>query len=112
MPLMTWPLYPVASFGKSYFVLSEGYFDSYIGTGRPEDPKAYLTYCRTEGKFRKEEIPIPTKDQALKDAAELRKSDAWKAIKWKDSGPGFSYTFSEKETWSFIKGQAEAILTK
>jgi hypothetical protein len=108
MPLKTWPLYPVASFGKSYFVLSEGY----SLRGVAEDPKACLKYCRTEGRFLKDEVPIPTRDQALKDAEELRKSDAWKAIKWKDSGPGFSYTLSEERAWSFIKGQAEAIPTK
>ena len=108
MPLKTWPFFPVASSGRSYFVLSQGY----IVGGEPEDPKAYLKYCRTEGKFRTKEVPIPTKDEALKDAEELRKSDAWKAIKWKDSGPGFSYTLSEEWTWSFIKGQAEAIPAK
>jgi hypothetical protein len=103
MPLKAWPLYPVASSGKSYFVLSEGYSVA----GHPEDPKDYLKYCRPDGKFRTELVPIPTRDQALEDLEALRKSDAWKAIKWKDSGPGFSYTFSEEWCWRFIKAQAE-----
>ena len=108
MPLKTWPLFPVASSGKSYFVLSEGYELA----GQPEVPKNYLKYCRTDGKFRTERVPIPTRDQALEDLRELRKSDAWKAIKWKDSGPGFSYTFSEDWAWRFIEGEAEKIPAK
>jgi hypothetical protein len=103
MPLTKWPLHPVACSGSTYFVLSEGYSLD----GRAEDPKEYLHYCRTEGKFRTERIPVPTKLQALKDLGQLRQSEAWKAIKWKDSGQGFSYTMSEEWIWIFIQKQAE-----
>jgi hypothetical protein len=108
MPLKNWPLYPIVSSGKSYIVLSEGY----SSTGKPRDPKAYLKYCQTNGKFRTERVPMPTRDQALKDLEQLRKSDAWKAIKWTDSGQGFSYSFPEEGVWSFVKSQAEKTPTK
>jgi hypothetical protein len=108
MPLTAWPLYPVARSGSSYFVLSEGY----TLRGVPENPKAYLSYCRTKGNFRKERVPVPTKLQALKDAEQLRQSEGWRAIKWNDSGPGWSYTMSENRVWGFIKGQAEKTAEK
>src|SRR5712675_2414470 len=48
MPLRSWPLYPVALSGSTYFILSEGYL---LG-GHAENPKAYIEYCRTNGIFR------------------------------------------------------------
>src|SRR5207248_2099895 len=90
MPHANWPLYPVAASGKSFFVLSEGYSLA----GVPEDPKHYLAHCRAEGAFRKHPVPIPTQAEAQRDAKALRQSPPWKAIKWKDSGQGFSYTMS------------------
>ena len=103
MPLSNWPLYPVARSGSTYFVLSEGY----TLAGKPEDPKEYLTYCRRTGRFRKEHVPTPTRSRALKDLEKLRQSEAWKAIKWRDSGPGFSTEISEDWIWGFIKAQAD-----
>lgn len=105
MPHKDWPLYPVVLSGSTYFVLSEGYSLA----GRAEDPKAYIEYCRQTGVFRKDSVTVPTKAQALKDAAALRQSTAWKAIKWKDSGVGWSYTLSETGTWEFVQNQAETI---
>jgi hypothetical protein len=103
MPSTSWPLYPVACSGSSYFVLSEGYSLD----GKPEDPRAYLSYCQTKGKFRTERVQVPSRLQALKDLEKLRQSAAWKAIKWTDSGQGFSYTMSEDWTWGFIRAQAK-----
>jgi hypothetical protein len=104
MPLEKWPLYPVALSGATYFVLSEGY----ALDGVAEDPKHYIAYCRENGIFRKTPVRVPTRDQALKDATTLRQSEAWKSIKWQDSGPGFRYTMSEEWTCKFIRGQAES----
>jgi hypothetical protein len=103
MPLSNWPLYPVARSGSTYFVLSEGYSLK----GSPENPEEYLAYCRTTGRFRTERVQSPTRSQALKVLETLRQSEAWKAIKWKDSGQGFSYTMREDWAWGFIKAQAE-----
>jgi hypothetical protein len=105
MPDKNWPLYPVAISGSTYFVLSEGYELE----GIAETPKHYIEYCQTNGIFRKMPIKIPTKEQALKDAASLRQSESWKAIKWQDSGQGFSYTFDEESSWKLIQNQAEFI---
>jgi hypothetical protein len=80
--------------------------------GHAENPKDYLNYCRAKGKFLKEAVPIPSKAQAVKDLEQLRKSEAWKTIKWTDKGQGFEYTYSEDWVWDFIKGQAETIAEK
>ena len=105
MPLACWPLYPVAASGSSFFVLSEGY--SLFGV--PEHPERYLAYCRVEGVFRKQPIPVPTRAQAQKDLLALRQSPEWKAIQWEDCGPGTYYTMSEEWTWRFIQTQADGI---
>ena len=105
MPDSSWPLYPVALSGSTYFVLSQGYFLA----GAPQDPKDYIDECRKVGAFRKAKVSIPTRAQALKDAAALRQSKAWTSIKWKNSGPGWSYQLSEYGTWEFIEQQAEEI---
>ena len=105
MPLASWPFYTVAASGRSFFVLSEGY----MLAGLPEDPKRYLVYCGAEGTFRKQRIPVPTSAEAQKDVFALRQSAAWKAIKWKDGGQGFSYAMQEESIWKFIKAQADSI---
>jgi hypothetical protein len=105
MPLARWPLYPVAESGDSFFVLSEGY----MLAGIPERPTRYLAYCRAEGIFRKQRIPVPGRHQAKKDVLALRQSPAWKAIEWKDRGPETTYTMNEEWTWRFIQAQADAI---
>jgi len=108
MPRECWPFYPVAASGSTFFVLSEGYL---LG-GEPEDPIDYLNYCRKMGKFLKMPMMIPSRAQALKDLESLRQSDAWKAIKWSDSGPGFEYSFDEGWIWEGISAQAKKIATK
>lgn len=105
MPLSSWPRFPVALSGSTYFVLSEGYM---LG-GLAEDPKNYMEHCRKTGVFRRTKVPVPTRAQALQDAAGLRKSKAWQDIKWKDSGPGWSYTMNEGLAWGFIQKQAGSI---
>jgi hypothetical protein len=102
-----WPLYPVAHSGSTYFVLSEGY--SFEGIGGPEKPKDYIAYCEQHGVLRKTLLDVPTRAEAMRDAAALRKSKAWKAIKWKDSGEGYSFDESEEYAWRFIQNQAQSI---
>jgi hypothetical protein len=105
MPSHNWPLYPVALSGLTYFVLCEGYFLA----GVAEDPSHYIEFCQKEGVFRNELVYLPTRSRALADAAALRRSAAWRAIKWKDSGQGWSYTHDEEHTWTFIQKQADGI---
>jgi hypothetical protein len=102
MPPARWPLYPVAASGDSFFVLSEGY----ILAGLPEHQKRYLAYCRSEGTFRMQRVPVPTRSQAEKDVSALRRSPAWKAIKWPEGPVGTSL---EEWIWCFIQAQAETI---
>jgi hypothetical protein len=97
-----WPLYPVAHSGSTYFVLSEDY--SFQGFGGPEKSKDYIAYCQVHGVFRKTLLQVPTRAEALRDAAALRTSKSWKAIKWKDGGQGF-----DEHAWRFIQKQAESI---
>jgi hypothetical protein len=102
-----WPLFPVACSGSTYFVLSEGY--AFEGFGR-EMPNEYMAYCKEHGIFRKNPVKVPTREEAMKDAAALRKSKSWKAIKWKDSGQGYSFYIGDDQyAWSFIQKQAESI---
>ena len=102
-----WPFFPVARSGSTYFVLSEGY--SFQGFGR-EEPDQYIAYCRGHFIFRKTLIKVPTRREALKDVATLRKSKSWRAIKWKDSGQGYSLDMGDDGyAWSFIQKQAESI---
>ena len=105
MPFDRWPLFPVAHSGSTYFVLDEGY----KVVGLPENTKAYIQYCRENGVFRKERVPVPTRAQAIKDAASLRESDRWKMIKWSENTPGRSFTMDESVVFRFIQKQAETI---
>jgi hypothetical protein len=105
MPLSRWPLFPVALSGSTYFVLSEGYWLAGVAE-RLED---YLQYCRRDGRFREAPVPLPTRAGALRDLEQLRGSPEWKAIRWEDRGPGFSYTISEEWVWEGIRRQAERI---
>ncbi|MFT6242030.1 MAG: hypothetical protein ACJAQT_004132 [Akkermansiaceae bacterium] len=91
MPKERWPLYPVAESNGVYFVLSQGY----ILRGRAEPAESYLDYGRKTGVFRKEEIRLPTAKGGTSAFQALMASDRWKAIKWKDSGPGTSFTMRE-----------------
>lgn len=100
----TWPLYPVALSGSTYFVLG----DQYAGGGFAAPPKEYITYCQRSGLFRKDRVKVPTREQAIKDASALRRLEAWTSIKWKDLKKGESYG-SEEYSWAFIQNQANSI---
>ena len=105
MPLNKWPLYPVAKSGDTYCVLSEGYSLA----GLPESMPDYFNYCKTNGTFRTEPVPIPSRKTAIQDVNAIRLSKRWSSIKWKNAGQGFSYTISEPWIWDGIVVQAESI---
>lgn len=106
MPEEDWPLLPVAKQGLSYFVLSRGYF---LASGAPEEPERYIEYCTSHGTFRKSPVPVPTRAQAIRDALMLQDTPRWSAIKWKDAGHNWSYTYSKAATREFVEGQADRI---
>jgi hypothetical protein len=105
MPPEQWPLFPIVHVGSSYFVLGEGY--SLAGLAEPSID--YINYCCANGRFRRERVPLPTKAQALRDFYRLRKSEPWKALKWKDKGQGLEYQLSESFVLEYLKAQADRI---
>lgn len=101
MPAADWPIFPLALSRWTYFALTPGYE---IG-GVPESLSRYLTYCRTDGVFRREPIAVPTRAQALEDAEALRQSDLWKSLRWSES----VWRADGSRTWEFLRGQAERV---
>jgi hypothetical protein len=104
MPIEKWPLYPLALSGSTYLVLNQ----SYTPDGTPEDAKQYLDYCQKNGVFRKSAVVVPSQEQAMKDAAAIRETPEWKAIKWQGDGK-FTYPMGEQFTWAFLQKQAKVI---
>ena len=100
-----WPLLPVAHAGISYFVLDQ----SYLLGGLPETGQAYIQYSQQNGVFRKRRVIVPSRAQAIKDALALRSSKEWRALKWKSSGQGWSYSLNEVVAWRVIRDQAISI---
>ncbi len=107
MPAKNWPLFPIAHSGHTYFVLGEGYG---LAGGEAESTRHYLEYCRKNGVFKTERIPLPTREQAKADAIALWNSPAWKVIKWTDKALNVEYTFPEGNTRHFIEQQYETIV--
>ncbi len=105
MPPTVWLLHPVASSGNSFFVLSEG--DQF--NGEPEPTQSCLKCVRTEGRFRERPILVPTHQQAQKDATSLRRSAAWKRIRWIYHDQWNPYEIDENQCWRFIQAQANSI---
>jgi hypothetical protein len=105
MPLGRWPLFPVALSGSTYFVLSEGY----ALDGRAELAMDYVAYSRENGIFRRTPVQVPTREQAMKDAAALRQSEAWRAIKWPNSSPVDNERLRDEVIGKFIQAQAESV---
>jgi len=99
MSMRDWPRYPVVVSGSSCFVFNQ----SYTIFGYPEPLHDYVDYCRQAGVFRKTLLPVPTREQSIKDENALQKTWAWKYLKWFDKeGP-------YPEMLGTIKEQAEGI---
>jgi hypothetical protein len=82
--------------------------ENYNPNGVPEELKHYMDYCKENGVFRTTPIPVPTREQAFKDAMALRQSRAWQDIQWVDKD-GYSYPLGEQWTFGYIVNQAKAI---
>ncbi len=104
MPAEKWPLYPLALSGSTYVVLK----DKYTQRSVPETINHYMEYCKANGVFRKTPVVVPTREQALIDAEQLRQSTSWKAIKWVNNG-SIGFPHGEEWTWDFIEKQARTI---
>ncbi|HEY1122940.1 MAG TPA: hypothetical protein VGE67_15115, partial [Haloferula sp.] len=74
MPASAWPHYPMVRSGQSFFVMSE--FRILAGVAEPLSD--YLSYCQKNGRFRREALPVPTHDQAVRDLNALQASWRWR----------------------------------
>jgi hypothetical protein len=99
-----WPLFPVTLSGSTYFVLSNT--PAFSNVGEAESATRYLEYCRANGKFRSKPVPVPTREDAMRDAEALLDSAAWKAIRWDEESRVFEY---EAGIRAFIRLQIDAI---
>jgi hypothetical protein len=86
-----WPYIPLAFSQGVALLLARGY----ILGGCPESSGQYLEYCRKNGRFRTEPLPVPTHREAEDALLALFASSRWKKIKWRDRGRGWSYSMDE-----------------
>ena len=103
MPLVKWPLYPVAKSGDTYCVLAEGYSLA----GEAEPVSSYISHCAKVGSFRTERVQMRSEAQATADLNALRLSQRWLEIEWEGKGPGYSFFIDEKSVWNSIIRQAK-----
>jgi len=97
----SFPLYPVAQSGATYFVLA----DAYVLGGHPETASHFLADCESHGSFRRQPVAVPTRREAQRDVSMLRQSSGWTAPRM----PGSSQDSWEQPAWAFIQDQANSI---
>jgi hypothetical protein len=95
-----WPYMPFAIADNVPLSMTLGYSSG----GRPESAESYIAYCMSNGVFRTQPFPLPSPVTASNALNRVLASSAWKSLKCKDSGQGWSYTLSE--------GYAKEILWK
>jgi hypothetical protein len=105
-----WPYMPFAIVQNVPLSMTIGYELE----GIPEDANSYIAYCLSNGVFRTQLFPVPTQTSASNALCQVLASPVWKALKWKDSGEGWSYTLSEdyvKESlWQQVKNMTNQIV--
>ena len=108
MPLVKWPLYPVAKSGDTYCVLAEGYSLA----GEAEPVSSYISHCAKVGSFRTDSVQMRSEAEANADLNALRLSQRWLDIEWEGKGPGYSFFIDEKSVWNSIIRQAKIVETE
>jgi hypothetical protein len=101
MPLSSWPEYPLLQQDGVWFLLDE----NYQLKGKAESPRAYIDFCRENGRFRTEKLIIPTRQQAEDALKSLQGSKRWRAIEWSDSSLHSSYTYERQWTVDILRSQ-------
>ncbi|HQY88104.1 MAG TPA: hypothetical protein PK402_05555 [Tepidisphaeraceae bacterium] len=103
-----WVHYPVANAGSSFFLPSMkfGYYCGGISTVE------FMMLCESEGIFRTEKIPVPTREEALRDLELLITSPTWKSLTWAEKGPCLPDPIREDQIIARMKLQAESIEPK
>jgi hypothetical protein len=102
-----WPFMPFAIVEKVPLSMTIGYA---LG-GRAEQADSYIAYCRSNGIFRTDLFPPPTPSGASNALHQVLASPAWKALKWQDSGVGWSYTLDEVSARETLWKQVENMAT-
>src|ERR1017187_1962545 len=103
-----WPYLPFAITNEVPLSVTLGYN---LG-GFAERAVNYLTYCVSNGVFRTTPFPPPTPASASNALNQIFVSPAWKALKWKDSGLGWSYTLDEGYAKEMLWKQVENMANK
>jgi hypothetical protein len=103
-----WPYLPFAITSEVPLSMTLGYS---LG-GFAERAKNYLVYCASNGVFRTTPYPPPTQSAASNALHQVLSSAAWKALKWKDSGVGWSYELDEGHAKEMLWKQVENMANK
>jgi len=103
-----WPFMPFAIVQNVPLSMTLGYSLE----GKPERAGDYLTYCMSNGVFRTQPFPVPSSTTASNALHQVLASPAWKALKWQDSGVGWSYTLSEDYAREMLWKQIENLANK
>jgi hypothetical protein len=103
-----WPFLPFAITNGVPLSMTLGY----ALAGRPEPAGDYLTYCVSNGVFRTNTFPTPSRASASHALKQVLASPAWKALKWEDSGLGWSYSLDEGYAREMLWKQVENMTNK
>ena len=113
--LLPWHSMKDEDWPDSPFVIAESVplsiSSGYSLEGNPESARRYIAYCKSNGVFRAKMFPIPTRISASNALQQVLTSPAWKALKWQDSGPTWTYKLSEDHAkeglWSQVGNISE-----
>jgi|ERR1043166_1706068 hypothetical protein len=98
-----WPFLPFAITNGVPLSMTLGY----ALAGRPEPAGDYLTYCVSNGVFRTNTFPPSSTTSASNTLTQILTSPAWRALKWEDSGLGWSYSLDEGYAREMLWQQVE-----
>ncbi len=108
MDAEAWPYLPFAITNQVPLSVTSGF----MLAGVSERAGSYLSYCASNGVFRTTLFPVPTEASTSNALHQVLSSSAWKALKWKDSGLGWSIDLDENNTKEMLWKQVENIPNK
>jgi hypothetical protein len=100
-----WPYLPFAITNGVPLSMTRGY----ALAGFAERARNYLDYCASNGVVRVALFPAVSAATASNVLDQVLSSPAWKALKWTDSGLGWSYSLDENDTKAMLWKQVESI---
>ena len=96
-----WPYVPFAITNDVPLSMTLGYT---LG-GFAERAANYVAHCTSNGVFRTTAFPVPTSATASNALSQVFTSSAWRALKWKDFGLGWSYALDESYAKDMLRRQ-------